>query len=107
MFNLFRSQKQMVRLFLGGLLTMVAFSMVVTLIPGLLSNPADPTELIIAEVDGREITSTNLAERLRLMGVRPDLPLRTLNLTSAQYTQDLIADQVLLNEAAALGLLPD
>ena len=107
MFNLFRSQKQMVRLFLGGLLTMVAFSMVVTLIPGLLSNPADPTELIIAEVDGREITSTNLAERLRLMGVRPDLPLRTLNLTSAQYTQDLIADQVLLNEAEALGLLPD
>ena len=107
MFNLFRSQKQMVRLFLGGLLTMVAFSMVVTLIPGLFSNPADPTDLIIAEVDGREITSTNLAERLRLMGVRPDLPLRTLNLTSAQYTQDLIADQVLLNEAEALGLLPD
>ena len=107
MFNLFRSQKQMVRIVLGGILTMVAFSMVITLIPGLLSTPAAPGQLILAEVNGREITSTELGLRLRVMGVRPELPLRTLNLTSAQYINDLIADMVLLEEANKLGLTPD
>ena len=107
MFNLFRSQKQMVRIFLGGILTMVAFSMVITLIPGLLSTPAAPGQLVLAEVNGHEITSTELGLRLRLMGVRPELPLRTLNLTSAQYINDLIADMVLLEEADKLGLTPD
>ena len=107
MFNLFRSQKQMVRIFLGAILLAVAFSMVITLIPGLLSTPPAPGQTVLAEVSGYDISAEELGLRLRVLGVRPTLPLRTLNLTSAQYINDLITDLVLLQEAEELGLTPN
>ena len=83
MFNLFRSQKKTVRYLLGGILSFVAFSMVITLIPGLMSNPDDIVDIALGEVDGRPITAQEVASQMRTQGVPPDLPLNSIVLSSA------------------------
>jgi peptidyl-prolyl cis-trans isomerase D len=55
MFDLFRSRAKAVRYLLGGLLGVVALSMIVTLIPGY-GTPSATGETIVAEVDNEQIT---------------------------------------------------
>ena len=76
MFDLFRSQKQVVRWFLGGILLVVALSMVITLVPGLFSGgSANQNDPVLAEVDGRPITIQDVQRRLRdYQQNRPDPP---------------------------------
>lgn len=107
MFNLFRSQKNVVRWVLGGLLTLVAFSMVITLIPGLLSNPAQPTDISLGEVDGVPITAREVAARMVTQGVPTDLPVNTLVLSSASAVNALVERKVQLQEAHKFGLYPN
>ncbi len=107
MFNLFRSQKQAVRIFLGAILLVVAASLVITLIPGLMSNPAAVEQGVFAEVGGHSVTSADVYYRMRDY-LRND----RLDVTSRRYVaqgvvRTLISDMVLLEEADALGLTPD
>lgn len=107
MFNLFRSQKNVVRWVLGGILTLVAFSMVITLIPGLLSNPTQPTDIALGEVDGEPITAQEVATRMVTQGVPADLPLNTIVLSSASAVNALVERKVQLLEAEKFGLYPN
>jgi len=107
MFSLFRSQKNVVRWVLGGLLTLVAFSMVITLIPGLLSNPTQPTDLVLGEVDGTTITAREVATRMVTQGVPADLPLNAIVLSSASAVNALVERKVQLREADKFGLYPN
>ena len=107
MFNLFRSQKNVVRWVLGGVLTLVAFSMVITLIPGLLSNPTQPTDISLGEVDGVSITAREVATRMVTQGVPSDLPLNTIVLSSASAVNALVERKVQLQEARKFGLYPN
>lgn len=107
MFNLFRSQKKVVKYLLGGILSVVAFSMVITLIPGLMSNPDEVVDLTLGEVDGRPITSQVVATHMRTQGVPPDLPLNSIVLSSAGAVNALVEREVLLMEAEKFGLFPD
>jgi peptidyl-prolyl cis-trans isomerase D len=107
MFNLFRSQKKVVRLLLGGILSAVALSMVITLIPGLMTNPNEIVELVLGEVDGRPITAQTVATHMRSQGVPPDLPLNSIVLSSAGAVNTLTEREVLLMEAEKFGLFPD
>jgi peptidyl-prolyl cis-trans isomerase D len=107
MFNLFRSQKQLVRYLLGGILMLVAISMVITLIPGLGSTPSDPRQIVLAEVDGEPITFSELSLEFRAQAIRPTLPLRSINLSAVNLITKLVDQHVLLMEAEKLGLSTD
>ena len=107
MFNLFRSRKRAVRYVLGGILTLVAFSMVITLIPGLLSNPAEATDVTLGEVDGRPITAQRVVAHMATMGVSSDLPFNSILLSSTSALDELVEREVLLTEAERFGLYPD
>ena len=107
MFDLFRSQKQTVRLMLGGILILVAASMVITLVPGLFSgtsvNPNDP---VLAEVDGEPVTVQDLQLRLRDYQNTGQVPPDSMAFMAAQSVENLITDKVLMIEATRLGLIP-
>ncbi len=107
MFNLFRSRKRAVRYVLGGILTLVAFSMVITLIPGLLSNPAEATDVTLGEVDGRPITAQSVVAHMAAKGVSSDLPFNSILLSSTSALDELVEREVLLTEAERFGLYPD
>ena len=104
MFNLFRSQKQAVKIFLGGLLMIVAVSMVVTLIPGDWNTGANPNDTVLAEVGGLEVTIQDVQAGLRdySQGAQIDGP--TLSFLGRQVVDNQISNLVLLQEADELGL---
>ncbi len=58
MFNLFRSREKAVRIMLGGILGVVALSMVMYLVPGYgLNNGTTTDDSVIAEVGGQKLTT--------------------------------------------------
>jgi peptidyl-prolyl cis-trans isomerase D len=107
MFDLFRSQKQAVRLMLGAILLLVAVSMVITLVPGLFSgtsvNLDDP---ILVEVDGVAVTIQDVQSRLRDYQMTGQIPAESMVFLAAQTVENLITEEVLLKEAERLGLMP-
>ncbi|MDA1312577.1 MAG: peptidylprolyl isomerase [Acidobacteria bacterium] len=107
MFNLFRSQKKVVKYLLGSILSITALSMVITLIPGLMNNPDTTGDVALGEVDGRPITAQIVATHMRSQGVPSDLPLNSVILSSASAVNALVEREVLLMEAEKLGLFPD
>ena len=106
MFNLFRSQKQAVRLFLGAILITVAFSMVITLIPGLMSNTPVAQTPVLGEIDGYQITVRAVDAHMRSRAVRPQLPLQTIRQSAFASLNYLITEQALILEAEQLGIAP-
>ncbi|MBI3666464.1 MAG: hypothetical protein HY236_09625, partial [Acidobacteria bacterium] len=57
MFQLFRSRRQTLRIFLGIIVAMIGFTMVITLIPGIYSTSISASgETVLAEVGGESIT---------------------------------------------------
>jgi peptidyl-prolyl cis-trans isomerase D len=92
---------------LGGILMLVAASMVITLVPGLFSgtsvNLNDP---VLAEVDGKPVTIQAVQVRLRDYQMTGQIPAESLAFLGAQTVENLITEEVLLKEAERLGLMP-
>ncbi len=108
MFNLFRSQKQTVRYLLGGILVLVALSMVITLVPGLYSDAA-PTaaNYVFATVGDSELTLQEVQIRFRDLQIGAEGDPVTTRLTALNTIDSMIMEKVLLQEAEELGLTPD
>lgn len=106
MFNLFRSQKQVVRYLLGAILLFVAFSMVITLVPGLFTAPVGGSQLVLAEVGGREITIPEVNLELRAYSQGETVAPADLQRFARQIIEDQIGRKVLLDQAEKLGLAP-
>jgi peptidyl-prolyl cis-trans isomerase D len=108
MFNLFRSQKQMVRLLLGGIMLLVALSMVITLVPGLYSDAA-PTanNYVFATVGDKELTLQEVQIRFRDLQIGAENDPQTLRITALNTIDSMIMEKALLQEAEDLGLTPD
>src|SRR5579871_2719421 len=61
MFDLFRSRQKAVRYMLGGILMVIAVTMVITLIPGLgQQNPGRQDDPVIAQVCSNKITASQV-----------------------------------------------
>lgn len=107
MFDLFRSQKQAVRLLLGAIMLLVAASMVITLVPGLFSgtnvNVNDP---VLVEVDGLPLTVQDVQNKLRDYQMTGQIPPESIAFLAGQTVENLITELILLQEAEKLGLWP-
>ena len=104
MFNLFRSQKQAVKLFLGAILMVVAVSMVVTLIPGGLDTGVDPTNTVLAEVGGLQVTIQDVQAGLLDYSQGGQVNAAAMSFLGRQVVDNQISNLVLLQEASDLGL---
>ena len=97
MFNLFRSREKAVRIMLGGILGVVALSMVMYLVPGYgLNNGTTTDDSVIAEVPGQKLTTQEAQQRQfdpqRRSAIFP------------QYLQAKVANMAEVYEAARTGL---
>ena len=104
MFNLFRSQKQAVKIFLSGLLLLVAVSMVITLIPGDLNTGFNPNETVLVEVGDLEVTIQDVQSGLSDYSQGGQIDAATQSMLARQILENQIGSLVLLHEADELGL---
>jgi len=102
MFDLFRSRDKAVRILLGGLLLMVAISMLTYLVPNY-SNGVSSTDTVLAEV-GKEVITFNDAQRLVQSAMRNrQLPPEILPNYVPQMVDQMITERAMAYEADRLG----
>jgi peptidyl-prolyl cis-trans isomerase D len=103
MFDLFRSRDKAVRILLGALLLLVAFSMLTYLVPNY-NNGTTSSDTVIAEVGKTTIT---LAETQRLIQSTlrsRQLPTEILPTYIPQMLDQMVTDRAMELEAARLGI---
>jgi peptidyl-prolyl cis-trans isomerase D len=103
MFDLFRSRDKAVRILLGALLLLVAFSMLTYLVPNY-SNGSSGSDLVIAEIGKDSIT---LAETQRLIQATirgRQLPTEILPTYIPQMVDQMVTERAMAMEAERLGL---
>src|SRR3989304_6214120 len=105
MLRIFRSQKTAIRLFVGGILVLVALSMVIYLIPGFTGMSDDPTiSETVAEVAGEKIRTFELQQTVTQVSQANRIPSEMMGLYTSQVLNDMILEKVSLREARRLGL---
>ena len=103
MFDLFRSRDKAVRILLGALLLLVAFSMLTYLVPNY-SNGSSSSDVVIAEIGKDSIT---LAETQRLIQATirgRQLPVEILPTYIPQMVDQMVTERAMAMEAERLGL---
>jgi peptidyl-prolyl cis-trans isomerase D len=103
MFDLFRSRDKLVRIFLGALLLVVAFSMLTYLVPSY-GNGSSGSDMLIAEIGKDTIT---LAETQRLIQATirgRQLPVEILPTYIPQMVDQMVTERAMALEAERLGL---
>src|SRR5215468_11071451 len=103
MFDLFRSREKAVRIMLGGLLLVVAISMLTYLIPNYNTGGGTGNEMVVAEV-GKETITLPEVQRLVQMTMRNrQLPPEILPNYLPQMIDQMITDRAMYLEAKDLG----
>ncbi len=102
MFDLFRSRDKSVRLMLGGLLVVVAISMLTYLVPNYDSgNPTGNT--VLATVGSQNITAQEIQQRAQNAMRGRQLPADMLPIYLPQVIDGVIMEKAMLYEAQRLG----
>jgi peptidyl-prolyl cis-trans isomerase D len=102
MFDLFRSRDKAVRLMLGGLLVIVAISMLTYLVPNYDTN--GPTgNLVLATVGGEDIRADEVQRMVQNAMRGKQLPPDMLPIYIPQMVDDMIVNRAMLYEARRLG----
>jgi peptidyl-prolyl cis-trans isomerase D len=104
MFDLFRSRAKAVRYLLGGMLMLVAISMVVTLIPGWGSSSGDRQDTIIAQIGKETITTREVQQQIQNALKNRAFPRDMAPTLIPQYIDQMISERVVAFEADRLGL---
>ncbi|MBI2680432.1 MAG: peptidylprolyl isomerase [Candidatus Solibacter usitatus] len=103
MFDLFRSRDKLVRIFLGGLLLIVALSMVTYLIPNYGGTEGTAQDPIVAEVGSDKITTRNaqivIQQALKSKSVSPAM----LPLLIPQMVDQMVTERALAYQAERMG----
>ncbi len=102
MFDLFRSRDKAVRLMLGGLLVVVAISMLTYLVPNYDTN--GPTaNLVLATVGGEDIHADEVQRMVQTAMRGKQLPPDMLPIYIPQMVDDMIINRAMAYEAVRLG----
>ena len=102
MFDLFRSRDKAVRILLGGLLLMVAISMLAYLVPNY-NNGSSSADVVLAEVGTEVITITDVQKVVQGAMRNRQLPPEILPNYVPQMVDQLITDRAMAYEAGRLG----
>lgn len=102
MFDLFRSRAKAVRYLLGGLLMLVAISMVVTLIPGY-GTGGGSQDQIVAEIGKDVITTREVTQQMQTAMRNRNVPREMAGIFLNQIVDQMITERALIYEAQRLG----
>jgi len=103
MFDLFRSRAKAVRILLIAMLSMVALSMLVYLIPGAGTPVGDTTDQVIAEIGKESVTVPEIEVQLRNVLQNRQMPRDMVDFYVPQIVDQAIADRAVAYEAQQLG----
>ena len=102
MFDLFRSRDKAVRYVLGGMLMLVALSMVITLIPGWGSQTRGD-DVVVAEVGKTAITIREVQTELQALVRNRQLPAEMLQVYAPQFIDQMIMERAVSYQASRMG----
>ncbi len=103
MFDLFRSREKSVRYLLGGLLGLVALSMVITLIPGIGGGTTTRDDQVVAEIGKDTITTREVQNQLQEALRGKQIPRELLETYLPQFVDQMIEERAVAYEASRLG----
>ena len=103
MFNLFRSRAKVTKILLGALLSIVALSMLVYLIPGFGTPTVDPGDQVVAEIGKTAVTVPEVQQQLRNVLQNQHLPPDFAATYIPQLVDQAISDRAVAYEAQQLG----
>src|SRR2546423_5949512 len=103
MFNLFRRRDKVVRIVLGGLLGIVALSMLLYLIPGANLGSGTRDTQIVAEVGKEPITVRDVQVQLQNMMRNRSIPSEFLATYVPQLVESMVGERAVAYEAKQLG----
>jgi len=103
MFGLFRSSDKVKKYILGGLLTLVALSMVTYLIPNYSTGATTSDNPVLAEIGSRKITSLE-AQQLFQKYSNGRIPPDLLEIYLPQFVEQMVSERAALYEANRLGI---
>jgi len=107
MIKLFQNQGKTLRWVMGGLLFLIAASMVITLVPSVFSTQQTGTDAqVLVEVGDLAVTMADLDSGLRQYVRAGSVPPESLAFLANNMVDNLLSEKVLLNEANELGLTP-
>jgi peptidyl-prolyl cis-trans isomerase D len=102
MFDLFRSSDKVKKYVLGGLLTLVALSMVTYLIPNY-STGTTTTDPVLADIAGKKVTALE-AQQLFQKYSQGRIPPDLLEIYLPQFVEQMVSERAALYEANRLGI---
>lgn len=102
MFDLFRSRDKAVRILLGGLLLLVALSMLTYLVPSY-GTGANPSDTVIAEIGKETITVPEVQQVIQTQMRGRQLPPEIMPNYVPQFINSMITERALEFEARRLG----
>jgi peptidyl-prolyl cis-trans isomerase D len=103
MFDLFRSRDKAVRILLGGLLLLVALSMLTYLVPSY-NNGSTGSDMVVAEVGKDTITLAETQRMIQATVRGRQLPTEILPTYIPQMVEQMVTDRAMAMEAERLGL---
>ena len=92
MFNLFRSSDKLKKYLLGGLLTLVALSMITYLIPNYNTGTTDTTNPVLANIGGKKITALE-AQQLFQKYSAGRIPADLMEVYLPQFVESMISQR--------------
>ncbi|MGD1093138.1 MAG: peptidyl-prolyl cis-trans isomerase [Bryobacteraceae bacterium] len=105
MFDLFRSRQKAVRYILGGMLMLVALSMVITLIPGYGSTTGSSTDTTtLANVDGQKLSADQVQRSVQDLVRAGRLPADMVDVYVPQFIDQMIRETAAVREFQSMGL---
>ena len=103
MFDLFRSSDKIKKYILGGLLTLVALSMVTYLIPNYNLGTTPTDNSVLAEIGGKKITALE-AQQLFQKTTQGKIPPDLVEVYLPQFVEQMVSERAALYEANRLGI---
>jgi peptidyl-prolyl cis-trans isomerase D len=103
MFDLFRSRAKATRILLGGMLGVLALSMLVYLIPGAGTSTGSQSDQVIAEIGKEPVTVTEVETQIRNQLQNQKIPPEMADIYIPQLIDQALAGRAMAYEAKRLG----